>query len=110
MRRVFVASASFAVILGIGQAQAEHGVVGATHAGLNCYHFQLAGSSNWFGIPMIGTGYALQANEVSNARDTGKVIGFTLGNSVCSPASPNGVGRVPVPSVQGISIPPLPGQ
>jgi hypothetical protein len=45
MKQVFIASLSVAAILGIGQAQAEHGVVVATHAGLTCYEFQLAGSS-----------------------------------------------------------------
>jgi hypothetical protein len=68
MKRAFIASVSIATILGIGQARAEHGVVTAIHAGLSCYEFQLAGSPNWFAIPMFGTGYALQAAEVSNVR------------------------------------------
>ncbi len=110
MKRVFIVSIGIAAILGIGQARAGQGVVTATHAGLHCYEFQLAGSPNWYGIPMIGTGYALQAGEVSSARDTGKVIGFTLSGSNCSATSPNGAGAVPVPNVQSLSIPPLQGQ
>jgi hypothetical protein len=112
MKRAFIASVSIATILGIGQARAEHGVVTAIHAGLNCYEFQLAGSPNWFAIPMLGTGYALQAAEVSNARGTATVIGFDLavGGTKCSATSPNGQGVVPVPNVANVTIPPLPGQ
>jgi hypothetical protein len=110
MKRAFIVSVGIAAVLGIGQAQAEHGVVVATHAGLNCYEFQLAGSPNWFAIPMLGTGYALQAADISNARDTGKLIGFTRSGTNCSATSPNGAGAVPVPNVASVSIPPLPGQ
>jgi hypothetical protein len=110
MKQVFIASLSVAAILGIGQAQAEHGVVVATHAGLTCYEFQLAVSPNWFAVPMIGTGYAVQAGEISIARDTGKVVGFTRSGTNCSATSPNGAGAVPVPNVASVSIPPLPGQ
>jgi hypothetical protein len=110
MKRVFIASASIAAILGIGQAQAASGVVNATHAGLGCYEFTLSGSSNWYGVPMIGTGYALQAAEIASARDTGKTIGFNITTTNCSDTSPNGAGAVPVPVVQSLSVPPLPGQ
>jgi hypothetical protein len=107
MKRMFIALLSIAAVLGVGEAQAERGVVLQTHAGLLCFEFQLAGSQNWFAIPMIGTGYAVEAAEVANARDSGKLIGFVLSGSNCSASSPNGAGRVPVPNVQGISVPPL---
>ena len=110
MKRVFIASASIAAILGIGQAQATNGVVSATHAGLFCYEFKLSGSGNWYGVPMIGTGYALQAADVASARDLAKVIGFNITSTNCSDSSPDGTGTVPVPVVQSLSIPPLPGQ
>ena len=110
MKRVFIASVSIAAILGIGQAQATNGVVNATHAGVFCYEFKLAGSPNWYAIPMIGTGYALQAADISVARDTGKVIGFNIAGTNCSATSPDGAGAVPVPNVQSLSIPPLSGQ
>jgi hypothetical protein len=110
MKRVFMASVSIAAILGIGQAQAVNGVVTATHAGLFCYEFKLAGSPNWYAIPMVGIGYSLQAADISVARDTGKVIGFNLAGTNCSATSPDGLGAVPVPNVQSLSIPPLSGQ
>jgi hypothetical protein len=110
MKRVFIASVSVAAILGIGQARAEHGVVTAVHAGLFCYEFQLAGSPNWYAIPTLGTGYSLQAAEISNARGTSTVVGFTRTGTDCSATSPDGAGVVPVPSVASVSIPPLPGQ
>jgi hypothetical protein len=110
MKRVFMASVSIAAILGIGQAQAVNGVVTATHAGVFCYEFKLSGSPNWYAIPMVGVGYALQAAEISGARDTGKVIGFNLAGTNCSATSPDGAGAVPVPNVQSLSIPPLSGQ
>jgi hypothetical protein len=72
MKRILISSLAIAAILGVGEAQAGHGVVTATHAGLNCYEFQLAGSPDWYGIPMIGIGYALRAAEVASARDTGR--------------------------------------
>jgi hypothetical protein len=84
MRRVFIASVSIAAILGIGQARAEHGTVTAVHAGHGCYEFKLAGSPNWFAIPMLGTGFAVQAGEISSARGTSTVVGFNLE----SPPSP----------------------
>src|SRR6516165_6231973 len=68
MKRVFIASASIVAILGIGQAQATNGVVSATHAGLFCYEFKLSGSPNWYAIPMIGTGYAMQDSDIASAR------------------------------------------
>ena len=105
-----MASVSIAAILGIGQAQAVNGVVTATHAGLFCYEFKLAGSPNWYAIPMVGIGYSLQAADISVARDTGKVIGFNLAGTNCSATSPDGLGAVPVPNVQSLSIPPLSGQ
>jgi hypothetical protein len=110
MKRVFIASVSIAAILGIGQAQAVNGVVTATHAGVFCYEFKLAGSPNWYAIPMVGVGYAMQAADISGARDTGKVIGFNLAGTNCSATSPDGGGAVPVPNVQSLSIPPLSGQ
>jgi hypothetical protein len=110
MKRMLIASFGIAAILGVGEAQAGHGVVTATHAGLNCYEFQLAGSPDWYGIPMIGTGYAMQAAEIASARDTGKVIGFSLSGNNCSASSPNGAGVVPVPQVWNVNIPPLSGQ
>jgi hypothetical protein len=110
MKRVFIASVSIAALLGIGQAQAGHGVVVATHAGLTCYEFKLSGSPNWYAIPMLGTGYALQAAEVSGVLGTTTVIGFTLTGSHCSANSPDGGGVVPVPDVTNVSIPPLSGQ
>ena len=109
MKRVFIASVSIAAVLGIGQAHATKGVVAATVAGVGCYEFKLAGSSNWYAIPMIGTGYSLQAGDVSSARDTGKQIGFNVAGTHCSDTSPDGA-AVPVPNVQGLSIPPLPSQ
>jgi hypothetical protein len=110
MKQVFMASVGIAAILGIGQARAEQGVVTAVHAGLFCYEFQLAGSPNWYAVPMLGTGYTLQAAEISNARGTSTVVGFSLTGTNCSAASPNGAGAVPVPNVASVSIPPLPGQ
>ena len=110
MKRVFIASVSIAAILGIGQARAEHGLVTTIHAGLFCYEFQLSGSPNWYAIPMSGTGYALQAAEVSSVRGTSTVIGFNLAGTNCSATSPDGGGRIPVPNVQSLSIPPLSGQ
>jgi hypothetical protein len=65
--------------------------------------------STW-ASPMIGTGYAVEAGEISIARDTGKVIGFTRSGTNCSATSPNGAGAVPVPNAASVSIPPLPGQ
>ena len=91
------------------QAQATNGVVSATHAGLFCYEFKLSGSPNWYAIPMIGTGYAMQASDIASARDTGKTIGFNITSINCSDSSPDGGGAVPVPVVQSLSIPPLPG-
>lgn len=105
MKRVFIGSASIVAILGIGQAQATNGVVSATHAGLFCYEFKL-----WYAIPMIGTGYAMQASDIASARDTGKTIGFNITSTNCSDSSPDGGGAVPVPVLQSLSIPPLPGQ
>jgi len=110
MRRVFIASVSVAAILGIGQARAEHGTVTAVHAGHGCYEFKLAGSPNWFAIPMLGTGYALQAGEISSARGTSTEVGFNLESTTCSANSPDGKGVVPVPNVTGVNVPPLPGQ
>ena len=110
MHRTLIASASIAVILGMGQARAEHGVVTAIHAGLFCYEFQLAGSPNWYAIPMFGTGYSTQAAEISSARGTSTVVGFSRSGTTCSPTSPDGAGVVPVPVVAGVSVPPLPGQ
>ena len=110
MKQVFIASASIVAILGIGQAQATNGVVSATHAGLFCYEFKLSGSPNWYAIPVIGTGYAMQASDIASARDTGKTIGFNITSTNCSDSSPDGGGAVPVPVVQSLSIPPLPGQ
>jgi len=110
MKRLFIASASIVAILGIGQAQATNGVVSATHAGLFCYEFKLSGSPNWYAIPVIGTGYAMQASDIASARDTGKTIGFNITSTNCSDSSPDGGGAVPVPVVQSLSIPPLPGQ
>src|SRR3984893_11609146 len=105
MKLVFIASVSIAAILGIGQAQAVNGVVTATHAGVFCYEFKLAGSANWYAIPMVGIGYSLQAADISVARDTGKVIGFSFAGTNCSATSPDGLGVVPVPNVQSLSIP-----
>jgi hypothetical protein len=110
MKRVFIASLSIAALLGVGQARAEHGLVTAIHAGLFCYEFQLSGSPDWYAIPMLGTGYTLQAGEVSSARGTSTVVGFTLTGTNCSATSPNGAGVVPVPSVANVNVPPLPGQ
>jgi hypothetical protein len=110
MKPFLIASVGIAAILGIGQARAEHGVVTAIHAGLFCYEFQLAGSPNWYGIPMLGTGTGAQAAEVSSARGTSTVIGFSRTGTNCSETSPNGAGVVPVPNVASVSIPPLPGQ
>jgi hypothetical protein len=110
MKRMLIASVGIAAVLGIGQARAEHGTVTAVHAGLFCYEFQLAGSPNWYAIPMLGTGYALQAAEISSARGTSTVVGFTLSGTNCSATSPNGAGVVPVPNVASIGVPPLPGQ
>jgi len=110
MKPVFIASVGIAAILGVGQAQAASGVVSATHAGVFCYEFKLAGSPNWYAISMIGIGYSLQAADISVARDTGKTIGFNIGNTSCSDNSPDGGGVVPVPNVQSLSIPPLSGQ
>jgi hypothetical protein len=110
MKRVFIASVSIAALLGVGQARAEHGVVTAVHAGLFCYEFQLSGSPNWYGIPMLGTGYGLQAGEISAARGTSTVVGFTVQDTNCSANSPDGTGAVPVPNVVSVSVPPLSGQ
>src|SRR5262245_18487704 len=110
MKRTLIASASIAIILGSGQARAEHGVVTAVHAGRYCYEFWLAGSPHWYAIPMLGTGYSLQAAEISSACDTPTVVGFTLSGNHCSATSPDGAGVVPVPSVTNVNIPPLPGQ
>jgi hypothetical protein len=110
MKSILIASVGVTVILGIGSAQANHGVVAKTHAGLTCYEFQLAGSPNWYAIPMIGNGYGQQASDISSARDSGKTVGFSVVNTNCSANSPDGAGAVPVPNVTGISIPPLPGQ
>jgi hypothetical protein len=65
---------------------------------------------HWYAVPMIGTGYALQAADISSARDTGKTIGFNITSTNCSDNSPDGAGVVPVPTVQSLSIRPLPGQ
>ena len=105
MKRVFIASASIVAILGIGQALATNGVVSATHAGLFCYEFKLSGSPNWYAVPMIGTGYSMQASDIASARDTGKTIGFNITSTNCSVSSPDGGGAVPVPVVQSLSIP-----
>jgi len=70
MKPVFIASVGIAALLGVGHAQATSGIVNATHAGVFCYEFRLAGSPNWYAIPMIGIGYPLQAAEISVARDT----------------------------------------
>jgi hypothetical protein len=110
MKRVLIASVSIAAILGIGQAQATSGTVTATHAGVFCYEFKLSGSPNWYAIPMVGVGYALQAAEVSSVRGTSTVIGFSFAGTNCSATSPDGLGAVPVPNVQSLSIPPLSGQ
>jgi hypothetical protein len=110
MKRVFIASVSIAALLGIGQARAEHGTVTAVHAGLTCYEFKLGTSPNWFAIPMLGTGYAAQAAEVSSARGTSTVIGFNVTSEHCSATSPDGGGVVPVPNVTSVNVPPLPGQ
>jgi hypothetical protein len=110
MKRVFMASVSIAALLSIGQAQAGQGVVTAVHAGLFCYEFKLSGSPNWYAIPMLGTGYAMQAAEVSAVRGTSTVIGFSLNGTNCSDNSPDGGGAVPVPNVQSLSVPPLSGQ
>ena len=110
MKRMLIASVGIAAILGIGQARAEHGIVTAVHAGLFCYEFQLSGSPNWYAIPMFGTSTVLQAADISNARGTSTVVGFNKTGTTCSANSPDGAGVVPVPNVQGVSIPPLPGQ
>ena len=110
MKPVFIASVGIAAILGVGQAQAASGVVSATHAGVFCYEFKLGTSPNWYAIPMIGTGYALQAAEISSVRGTSTAIGFNITGTSCSDNSPDGGGVVPVPNVQSLSIPPLSGQ
>ena len=110
MKPVFIASVGIAALLGVGHAQATSGIVNATHAGVFCYEFRLAGSPNWYAIPMIGIGYPLQAAEISVARDTLKPIGFSTAGTNCSDTSPDGLGVVPVPNVQSLSIPPLLGQ
>ena len=63
-----------------------------------------------YAIPVIGTGYAMQASDIASARDTGKPIRFNITTTNCSDSSPDGGGAVPVPVVQSLSIPPLPGQ
>jgi hypothetical protein len=110
MKPIFIASVGIAAMLGVGQAQATSGFVTATHAGVFCYEFKLGASPNWYAVPMVGIGYSLQAADISVARDTGKMIGFSIAGTSCSDNSPDGLGVVPVPNVQSLSIPPLPGQ
>ena len=109
MKNALLASA-IAVLTITAGAQAGTGVVTATHAGRACYAFQVAGSSAWYGVSMIGTGFAAQAMDIANSRDTGQPMGFSLDpmGVVCQAAAPTGQGNVL--EVLSINIPPLPGQ
>jgi hypothetical protein len=109
VKNALLASA-IAVLTITGGAQAETGVVTATHAGRACYAFQVMGVPGWYGVSMIGTGFAAQAMDIANSRDTGQTLGFSLDpmGTVCQDAAPTGQGNVP--EVLSINLPPLPGQ